>query len=645
MTSTVPGATEAPLVLVPARSPEPLAAQSLELTARALGMGLVVGALLAVTNVYMGLKLGWWESGSVTAAVLGFGGLAAVARRRGSPYTVLENNLTQTAAVSVGAMPAAAGLLGALPALTLLGMQVPGVGVAVWSVALGGLGVLAAHLLRRRLLVDEALAFPTGITTAELITTLHAAGAEERSGRGWWLSGAALVSAGLTLLRDVLRKLPGLVEAPGALGGVSAASLTWGVAWSPMLVAVGMMSGLRLGVSMLLGAAVAWGVLAPWLTGAGVVKGAGYEAWLEWLTWPGVGLLVGSALVSLLAQARDFLGAARDLGSLRGGEGVPRWALWGGAGAGVVALGLGVELFGMSVAQGLLALVLLLPLCAVCARGAGQVDVSPVTQVGQLAQVTSGVLLPGAVAPNVASGGLVSGAAAQTGVSMWSLKTGHLLGASSTRMLVAQLVGVLAGSLVSVPAYLLLTRAYGLGSQALPAPFSHQFRAVAELAVRGVDGLPPHAALAGGVAVLVGAALALAERGRAERWLPSPVAMGIGFILPAYFAVTLCLGAGGAALARWATPEATERAVPMWAALGGTSRLLRALVALGLGFILPTGVVVTLCLGVVVAAVARGRDPQATERNIPALAAGAIAAESLGGVLLGALKLLGVMPG
>lgn len=92
----------------------------LELTTRALGMGLLIGGLLAITNVYMGLKTGWWESGSVTAAVLGFSALASVSRRRGAPYTPLENNLTQTAAAAVGAMPAAAGLLGALPALALL---------------------------------------------------------------------------------------------------------------------------------------------------------------------------------------------------------------------------------------------------------------------------------------------------------------------------------------------------------------------------------------------------------------------------------------------------------------------------------------------------------------------------------------------
>ncbi|NPC86063.1 OPT family oligopeptide transporter, partial [Pyxidicoccus fallax] len=154
---------------VVAEAPEPR-----ELTARALGVGLLIGGLLAVTNVYMGLKTGWWESGSITAAVLGFSALATVSRRRGVPYTPLENNMTQSAASSVGAMPAAAGLLGALPALAMLGVSVPGWGVAAWSVALGALGVLAAHLVRKRLVAEEALPFPTGIATAELITLMHA---------------------------------------------------------------------------------------------------------------------------------------------------------------------------------------------------------------------------------------------------------------------------------------------------------------------------------------------------------------------------------------------------------------------------------------------------------------------------------------
>src|SRR5688572_14743435 len=87
-----------------------------ELTIRALFTGLGLGAVLAVGNVYAGLKTNWWDSGNVTAAVVGFALVAPGARLRRRPYSPLENNITQTAAGAAGIMPAAIGLLGALPA-------------------------------------------------------------------------------------------------------------------------------------------------------------------------------------------------------------------------------------------------------------------------------------------------------------------------------------------------------------------------------------------------------------------------------------------------------------------------------------------------------------------------------------------------
>ncbi|NBD07397.1 OPT/YSL family transporter [Corallococcus silvisoli] len=559
---------EAPRPAVDAPGPvmvAALASQGREWTARSLGMGLLIGALLAVTNLYMGMKTGFWDSGSITATVLGFSGLAAYGRRRGVPYTPLENNLTQTAASAVGAMPASAGLLGALPALALWGTGVPGWGIAAWGIALGAVGVLVAGLLRRRLLEQEALPFPTGIATAELISTLHAAtpARDAPAGRGRTLVGAGLVAMGLTWLRDARGWLPAMVALPGRVGGVPLESLTWGVGMSPMLLAVGMMTGLQLALSMLLGSGLAWGVLAPGLLGKGVVTGAGYESLSAWLMWPGVGLMVGAAVVSLGAQARDFLGAAKDLRSVgASGGSLPRWSLWVAAVACGLTVVLGGVLFGLGVPSMLLALALLVPLCAVCARGAGQTDVSPVSQMGNLTQVVFGVVRPGELSPNVAAGSVVAGAAAQTGVSLWSLKAGYLLGASASRQLGAQLVGVVVGAVVAVPAYLSLVEVYGLGTAALPVPAAAQFRAVAEVSVRGLAGLPPYAAWGALVGCGVGALLTLAAKGRAARWMPSPVAMGIGFITPAFFAVTLCLGAGLVALARRWSPKAMDAHVP-----------------------------------------------------------------------------------
>lgn len=558
-----------------------------ELTARALGVGCALGVLLAIINVYMGLKTSWWESGCIIAAVLGFGALGPLTRRSRSPYSALENNLTQTTASAVGAVPAAAGLLGAIPALTLRGQSVPAWAVVAWGLALGALGVLAAFLLRRRLIVEEALPFPTGAATAELISTLHGA-EEKRAGRAWGLGGVTFASMSLTWLRDAREWFPGMSSLPGALASAPATAFL-GVAWSPMLLGIGAMAGPQMGLSMLAGALAAWSVLAPALVRAGVVA-SDYEALSGWLTWPGVGLMVGAAAVSLAGHARDFAGALRDVRGLGGEthEGAGRWVAGVGALAVLAVLGLGGTLFGLSVGHLLLVLVLLLPLCAVCARAAGQTDISPASFMGQFTQVASGVLPGGTGAgPNIAAGSVTSGAAAHTGVSMWALKAGHLLGASPRSQLVAQLVGVGVGAAVSVPVYLLLAHAYTLGSEALPAPAARQFQTLAELAVGGLSALPPHAGLAAGVGFAVGVLLSLAARGRLARVLPSPVALGIGFIVPAAYAVTLCAGALLVALAQRFRPQATARHAPALGAgaIAGESLigvLVAALVALGL---------------------------------------------------------------
>src|SRR5256885_509684 len=51
-----------------------------ELSARAVIVGCSVGAILAIANVYMGLKTGWNDSGNITSSLLGFALLRAWAR-------------------------------------------------------------------------------------------------------------------------------------------------------------------------------------------------------------------------------------------------------------------------------------------------------------------------------------------------------------------------------------------------------------------------------------------------------------------------------------------------------------------------------------------------------------------------------------
>ncbi|EAU65969.1 putative membrane protein [Stigmatella aurantiaca DW4/3-1] len=213
-------------------------------------------------------------------------------------------------------------------------------------------------------------------------------------------------------------------------------------------------------------------------------------------------------------------------------------------------------------------------------------DISPVSQMGQLTQVASGTVFPGPTGLNVAAGSVVAGAVAQTGVSLWSYKAGHLLKSSPARQMLSQMLGVLVGSLVSVPVYLLLVDTYGLG-EALPVPSAHQFRIVASVSIQGLEGLPPYAARAAAIGFFVGAGLTLAARGRLERLVPSAVAMGLGMLLPAHYAITIGLGALLVTVARRVRPDMVDAHMPALGAgaIAGESimgLLIAALVALEL---------------------------------------------------------------
>nr|WP_176068522.1 OPT/YSL family transporter [Anaeromyxobacter diazotrophicus] len=527
-----------------------------ELTARALAAGLAIGALIAVGNVYMGLKTGWWDSGSITASLLAFAGLSAWAGVSGRRATALETNLAQTAAVAVGAAPAAAGLLGAIPALALLGRDTPGWVAGAWGLGVGALGVLLALALRRRLVEEERLPFPTGVATAGVIRAAHGG---ERSGTRL-LAGVGGASAALTAARDVAGWWPAVTAWPGTVAGAPAAALGLGIAWSPMMAGAGLVAGLHNGLGVLAGSVVAWALVAPALLRSGAVPEAAYGPLVGWLAWPGVALMLGSASVALAGQARTLPRALGDLARLRGGG---RSALWlGGAAVAGIAV-VGAAGFGLRPWQVAAALALAAVLGGVSARAAGQTDMIPAGEVGQLAQVAGGVVSRTTLASNAGMGAVVAGTASQAGVSLWALKAGSDLGASPRRQALALLAGTAVGAAVAVPAYLLLARSQGLGTAALPVPGALPWKAIAETAAGGLAAMPPGAGVAAAVAFAAGAALELLGRTRAARFLPAAGAVGMGFIAPAHYAAAIAAGALAGAAWRALRPARAGALVPL----------------------------------------------------------------------------------
>jgi putative OPT family oligopeptide transporter len=543
--------------------PEPRAR---ELTGRAVIAGWFVGLLLSISNVYLGLKIGFVETGQITAAIVGF---ALLGLRRSAGYTPLENNITQMTAASVAAIPTASGFIAGIPALQMMHQSFPGWAIAGWGWGIAVLGIFIAMALRHRLIVEERLPFPTGIATAEVISAMHS-GRQEGAERARAFAGSALASGLFTFLREAGPSwMPHVSLFRGQIRGVSASSLSLGFAWNPILLGIGMVMGLRGALGLALGSVIAWIGMAPTLVKGGIVSGASYHEVVAWLIWPGVGCLIGATIASLGSHFFTAKRAISDLRSIRSQGSVSSNArcLMAIAIAAVVVLFLsGWFAFGLSPLHLLVALAVLVITSGVSARSAGETDIIPSSQLGQLTQLVDGLLAPGRAAATVPVAVVIAGNSSQVGTSLWSLGAGDRLRASPSRQMWAALAGCSLGAVFGFPIYLAVTHAYGLGTATLPAPAALQWKAVAELAAEGGGHMPQMAAASLAAAALISFLLTLGARYPFGRFLPSPFALGIGLIIPGSFVVTLVCGTIISLLVKWTLKRSAASRIPTWAA-------------------------------------------------------------------------------
>jgi putative OPT family oligopeptide transporter len=547
-----------------------------ELTARALLFGCALGALLSAGNVYTGLKTSFIDGGSITAALLGFAFFATFRGLSRSPYSSLENNIAQTVASSAGIMGFVVGFPAAIPALELLGHHFGAWELSIWGMAVGLIGVVIAGVLRRKLVIVERLPFPTGAATAEVIETIGASRATALR-RARFLILSALVTMVFAWFRDGQpRLLPQTTPFHLVVFGVSLAELTVGFSWSPLIAATGMLMGLRAAASMLIGATVSWMWLAPWAAHHGIVKEASYSSCSAWVIWPGVGLLLASSFVPLVMDWRALARAFRDIPALlrRAGraDGPPldsreRFRL----GFPIVLVSVVVMLvagnvtFHLPAMVTLIGLLLAAVLANVCARTAGETDLAPTGAVGTLTQL---LFTGNGPVGSLVAGAIVSGIASQTSQTLWALKAGDRLKASPNAQLWAQMLGGVVGAAASVPAYIVLVHAYGIGTESLPAPSALSWKATAEAVRAGFGAMPAHAPTAGAIGFGVGLILSAAARTRWSRFVPSAAAMGMAVITPFSISLTAFVGALVLSAVRRLRPDASEATLTAVAAGG-----------------------------------------------------------------------------
>lgn len=538
-----------------------------QLTVRAALLGAGVGLVMCLSNLYAGLKTGLAFGVAVTAGLLAYSTHGVLRRlTRGSPLSVLETNSAQTVASSAGY--ATGGALVSVNGAYLLvtGHHPPAWTLLLWTLCLSALGVFFALPLKRQLIDRERLPFPTGTAAAVTVRALHTTGDDSRS-RTRALGLGGLVAGLITFARDGLGRLPYLFAFPGAVGGTPLATLGFGLETSLLPVGAGAMLGLRTTLWLLLGAVLCHGVLAPWLLSSGAL--AAPEAMLTWSLWPGAAALSSASLLHFALQGKVMGRALRVFSPARSASPldalqVPRSWFLGGVGAlSLAAVALTQVGFGIPAHLGLLAVGLSFVLCLISCRITGETDVTPSGPLQQVTQLTYGALLPQNVVANLMTAGITATTASSSADLLSDLKSGHLLGANPRRQFLAQLLGCVVGAAVVVPLfYLLVPSREALGDTRFPAPAAFMTAGVAEVLSKGLSGIPPSARMAVLWAALAGAVLTLAEHllpERARRWVPSPMGLGLAFLLPASTTLSFFLGGVAAAAIQRARPEAAER--------------------------------------------------------------------------------------
>jgi len=193
--------------------------------------------------------------------------------------------------------------------------------------------------------------------------------------------------------------------------------------------------------------------------------------------------------------------------------------------------------------MGVLAVFLSFLIASIAVRATGETDINPVGAMGKITQVVYGALGHGRIPTNLMAAGITAAGASQSGDLMHDLKAGYMLKVSIRRQVIAQLCGVVVGVFTAAAVYRLLTAAYTIPGDDFAGPAVMAWHAMALLLAQGIKSLPPHAMTAALIGAIVGFVLPFLGRiKKISKWLPSPIALGIAFMVTPYSALSMWLG-------------------------------------------------------------------------------------------------------
>ncbi|KAG6482744.1 probable metal-nicotianamine transporter YSL12 [Zingiber officinale] len=589
---------------------KPVPAWGEQLTVRAFAVSLLLGVLFSVIVMKLNLTTGVIPSLNVSAGLLGFFFVktwtAALARagllRR--PFTRQENTVIQTCVVATSGIAFSGGFGSYLFAMSETiakqstetdysqNIKNPKLGWMIgFLFVVSFLGLFSLVPMRKIMIIDYKLIYPSGTATAHLINSFHTPSGAKLAKKQVKMLGKFFVCSflwGFFQWFYTAGDNCGFVSFPTL--GLEAYQNKFYFDFSATYVGVGMICPYLVNVSVLLGGILSWGIMWPLIDAkkgswypADIPKTSlhglqGYRVFIAIALILGDGLynffkVFGKTIIALVSQMKNKNSANAVVGSddpsaydtspvsfddkrrteLFLSDQIPKPIAYGGyIVVAIISIVTIPHIYPQLKWYHVLVSYIFAPVLAFCnAYGAGLTDWSLASTYGKLAIFIIGAWAGashGGILAGLAACGVMMSIVSTASDLMQDFKTGYLTLASPRSMFISQVIGTAMGCVIAPSVFWLFLNAFkdiGMPGSEYPSPNALVYRNMAVLGVEGFSSLPKHCLtlcfIFFAAAIIINAIRDIVGE-KIARFIPLPMAMAIPFYLGSYFAIDMCVG-------------------------------------------------------------------------------------------------------
>ncbi|XP_027363902.1 metal-nicotianamine transporter YSL1-like [Abrus precatorius] len=574
-----------------------------QITLRGVLVSMMIGIIYSIIVMKLNLTTGMVPNLNVSAALLAFVFVRSwtkVLHKAGfvcKPFTRQENTIIQTCAVACYSIAVGGGFASYLLGLNSKTYELSGVGnegnspSAVKEPGFGWMtgflfvvcfvGLFVLIPLRKIMIVDLKLTYPSGLATAVLINGFHTQGDKmaKKQVHGF------MKYFSISFLWGLFKWFFSGIEDCGfeqfPTFGLQAWKQTFYFDFSMTFVGAGMICSHLVNLSLLLGAVISFGLMFPlidrlrgdWFPDnleESNMKGLyGYKVFISIALILGDGIynftkILVSTVLNVLdrtksknhknAVAADRQGnPTRDLKQTETflKENIPMWiGIIGYVAFTIISIITIPHMFPQLKWYYIVVAYIFAPSLAFCnAYGAGLTDINMAYNYGKVALFTLAAITgkENGVVAGLVGCGLIKSVVSVSCILMQDFKTAHYTSTSPRAMFICQVIGIAMGCVTAPLSFFLYYKAFDVGNPhgEFKAPYALIYRNMAIIGVQGFSALPDHCLQLcfGFFAFAIGVNMVRDfSPQKIGKWMPLPMVMAVPFLVGAYFAIDMCMG-------------------------------------------------------------------------------------------------------